>query len=139
MTWLLLWTFILFSPAQAQYQQTPAEELNAQKLGGYGIFAWGDDEQRTVWWALQALKGQPGIDDTLQGRASRIQDKMITHTVSWVGANGETWFAPVKLTIPEMILAGFALTRYCGKGSDTELPCNYMVDQIAHFNDAVVK
>lgn len=129
---------LLIGSAHAQYYPTPAETLHAQRDGGFGVFAWDDEEQKTVWWALQALNGQAGIDDLLWGRALRIQEKMKTRDVVWVGAHGETWLPPVKLTLPEMILAGFALQRYCGHGSDTELPCDYMVDQIRHFNDATV-
>lgn len=102
----------LTAPARSQYYPTPAEELHAQRLGGYGIFAWGERDQLTVWTALEAIKGTPGIDDLLLGRATRIQEKMRTRGIVWVGAHGEHWLPPIKLTLPEMILSGFALSRY---------------------------
>lgn len=142
---------------------TPAEELHAQR-GGVGIFAWDRREREVVTESLEQLRGKPGIDDILWGRALRIQDKMkaspfpryllrytgaialglpvgIPNKLDMVGADGKTQSLPIELTLPEMILAGFALTRYCGLGGDPiskeeGTDCTSMVEQITNFANA---
>lgn len=123
LTWLLIIGFLLFfmglamTRSHAQYYPTPAEQISPIVR----IFAWNEQDQLAVWTALEAIKGTPGIDNLLIGRAIRIQEKMKTRGIVWVGAHGETWLPPVQLTLPEMILSGFALSRYYCRAEEQDI------------------
>lgn len=58
----------------------------------------------------------------------------VPNKLSWVDSTGALQPIVDELTLPEMILAGFALTRYCGHGANVEGDdCIAMVEQIRNF------
>jgi hypothetical protein len=121
----------LMGPARSQYFPTSAEQISPIR----GIFAWSAGDQLTVAAALEALKSQPGYDDLLIGRAIRIQEKLRHRGMVWVGAHGETWLPPVQLTLPEMILAGHALSRYYCRPEDQDIAEQDAVAYCARANE----
>jgi hypothetical protein len=121
----------LTGPARSQYYPTPAETFSPIR----GIFAWTADDLLMVAAALEALKGNPGYDDLLIGRAIRIQEKLRHRGTVWVGAHGEQWLPPVQLTLPEMILTGHALSRYYCRPDDQDIAEQDAVAYCASMND----
>ena len=92
----------------------------AEQLGPQFIFAWDENQQATAAMALRDIEGKLGIDDILMNRQRRILGKLTYRRVMWVGPNGEEWLPPIQLTLPEIILTGFSLSRYYCSARDQD-------------------